>query len=314
VASQSSISVVILTYNRKESLAELLEHLRGLASGVLETIVVDNASTDGTKDLVASRFPDIVYLHNGTNLGACGRNPALERARGEVIVTLDDDILGLEIPDLQTISDCFVENPSLGVLNFRVTDYFTGKICNWVHHCSPARATESFPTYEITEGAAAFRRAALRKTGYYWEPFFIGHEGFDLALRLMDDGFQVLYDGRVTVRHKHVAQARANWRFYYFDTRNQLWVAARRMRFRMASRYLLIGLSSMAFYSLRDGFVRWWFKALLDGLRQLPSVRRTRRPMRLSTEELVRRIDAGSPGFWAQARKRLRQPANRLDE
>lgn len=309
-----NVSIVVLTYNRKDPLAELLSHLRGLVPHVLETIVVDNASVDGTRDLVSSRFPDVVYLRNETNLGACGRNLGLKEARGDVIVTLDDDVFGLDGADVKSISDSFAEHPSLGVLNFRVTDYFTGKVCNWVHHCPSTRAGESFPTYEITEGAAAFRRAALERTGYYWEPFFIGHEGLDLALRLMDDGFEVRYDGRITVRHKHETRARASWRFYYFDTRNQLLVAGRRMRFRMASRYLLIGLSSMAFYSARDGFIHWWFKAVLDGLLKLPSVTRTRRAMRPSTEALVREINAGGPGFWAQARKRLRQSANRLDE
>ena len=312
MSERPSISIVVLTYNRRECVEELLRDLAALSSRVLEIIVVDNASSDGT-DVLPSRFPAVTFLRNDSNLGACGRNRGMQAARGDIIVTLDDDVGSPQVADLDVIAQCFRERPRLSVLNFRVLDHLSGSVCNWVHPCPATHAQESFPTYEITEGAAAFRSAALREVGYYWEPYFIGQEGVDLAFRLMDAGFEVRYDGRIAVRHRHEQTARASWRFYYYDTRNKIWLAMRRMRWVYGAQYLLIRVPAMAFYSLRDGFLKWWFKGVFDALKECPAVWRTRRPMLRQTESLVRSIDRQRPRFWEQARKRLFQPANRLD-
>ena len=309
----AGISLVVLSYERKDCLRELLQHLRGIAPHLLEIVVVDNASTDGTDEMVRAEFPDVGFLRNDTNLGACGRTRGMELARGELIITLDDDVFGLEQSDLLRIQEIFAADPKLAVLNFRVLDYYSGEVCNWVHHCPADRALTRFATYEITEGAVAIRRAALAQVGGYWEKFFIGHEGPDLAFRMMDAGFAVAYDGSIAVRHRHESQGRASWRFYYYDTRNQIWLAARRLHLRQAIRYLGVGLPAMAVYSLRDGFLLWWLRGVKDALKELRFVWSTRSPMQPHTRALVREIDKDRPNFWSLAFKRLRQPANRLD-
>lgn len=308
-----SISIVVLAYNRRDSLRELLGHLQALQGSLHELVVVDNASEDGTDEMVASEFGWVVYHRNPTNLGACGRGRGIAAATGDLVITLDDDIFGLTPQDLALVEEIFAAEPALGVLNFRVVDYFDGQLCNWVHHCPTSKSTDVFETYEITEGAVAFRRSAFVETGGYWEEFFIGHEGPDLAFRMMDAGYAVRYDGRIEVRHKHEQTGRLGWRFYYYDTRNQILLAARRMHFGQAFRYLFIGLGAMAVYSVRDRFLRYWFKGIFDGLRMLPAARRTRQPMSASTAARVREIDRERPSFWVLARKRLFGAANRLD-
>jgi GT2 family glycosyltransferase len=312
VSGRPSISIVVLTFNRKQCIAELLRDLAALRSHVLEILVVDNASSDGTDTLVGE-FPHVTFLRNDRNLGACGRNRGMQQAQGDILVTLDDDVGAPTPAGLAILADCFLENPKLGVLNFRVVDAVTGAVCNWVHHRPATHAAESFVSYEITEGAAAFRGSALREVGYYWEPYFIGQEGVDLSLRLMDAGYEVRYDGRIAVAHKHEQTSRASWRFYYYDTRNKIWLALRRMPWWFATQYLLVRVPAMAFYSLRDGFLKYWFKGVFDALKESPAVLRTRQPMLARTEAIVRGIDRERPRFWQQARKRLFQPANRLD-
>lgn len=308
-----TISIVVLTYNRKDSVVELLDHLSALKPHVAEIIVIDNASEDGTGAAIRSEYDWADYRANAENLGAVGRSEGMLAARGDIVITLDDDIFGLTPEDLVHITESFATDDSLGVQNFRVVDYYSDKLCNWVHHCPPSRADESFETYEITEGAAAFRATALRQVGAYWPDFFIGHEGPDLAFRLMDAGYAVRYDGSVSVRHKHESTGRLGWRFYYYDTRNTIWLVARRMSGWMALRSLIVGLGSMAVYSLRDGFTRHWFRAVWDGVRALPQVMKTRSPMTPRTRAIVDRIDKERPGFLSMVRQRLFAPANRLD-
>ena len=69
---------------------------RDLFTPTSECIVVDNASSDGTQDMLAAEFPDVIHLRTERNIGVAARNLGMQRARAEVLVTLDDDILGFD--------------------------------------------------------------------------------------------------------------------------------------------------------------------------------------------------------------------------
>lgn len=264
------ISIVVLTYNRRECLAEMLAELRGIAGLVRDVVVVDNCSMDGTDVMMAADFPGFIHLRTERNLGVSARNFGMDRATGSVIVTLDDDLLDLTAADLAFIEDAFLAKPELGALNFRVIDYYTRRTCNWVHHREPTDAALSFATYEITEGAVAVRKEAFARSGGYYPGYFIGHEGPDLAFRILNAGYTVEYDGRVAVLHKHEEGTRQPWRFYYFDTRNHIWLVARNMPLGYGSWFLVRGLAAMALYSLRDGFFQWHAQGVFDAVRGFP--------------------------------------------
>ncbi len=87
------VSVVVLSWNTRELLAACLETVRATAREVaLECIVVDNASADGSAELVAQRFPEMTLLRNARNEGyAIGNNLGAARARGEHLFLLNSD-------------------------------------------------------------------------------------------------------------------------------------------------------------------------------------------------------------------------------
>jgi len=307
------ISIVVLTHNRKDSLRESLDHLATLEDRDHEIIVVDNGSRDGTGEMVHARYPQVKFVGLPENIGVGARNCGLRQARGPLVVCLDDDILGLADADLAYLRVAFAADAKLGAVNFKVTHYSNGRVCDWVHHRRIEDANLTFLTYEITEGAVAFRREALAAAGYYCDEFFISHEGIDLAYRLMNAGYHLIYDSHVTVRHKHDRTGRPSWRRHYYDTRNLFWVAARNQPLPYALRYLAVGLGAMAVYSLRDGMIAYWLRAVNDGLRRLPEMRRLRVPWARRTRELCRQIDAQRPGFWYLARRRLAQQGFKMD-
>lgn len=227
-------------------------------------------------------------------------------AVGDIIITLDDDVAGLGADDLARIRERFAADARLGALCFRVMHHRTGTICNWCHHRkSEIDGASSFRTYEISEGAVAFRREALLKAGLYPDSFFISHEGLDLAYRLMNAGYSVEYDGCISVRHFHDAAGRPNWRRYYYDTRNMIWVAVRNMPWDYAATYLIRGLLSTGLYAARDGFLLTWLKALRDGINGIGARKRERAVWSAGTRALCREIDHAGPGFWYMAKKRL---------
>ena len=307
------ISIVVLTYQRRDSILALLAQLTTVQDDTLDVIVVDNGSDDGTADAIAAKHPGVTLITLPTNRGVGARNEGLSRANGDIIVTLDDDMLGLDDSDLKRLREIFASRPRLGALNFKITWPRSDIVRDWVHHRPLTDANGTFDTYEITEGAVAYRAAALRDTGPYREDFFISHEGIELAYRLLGNGWDVAYDGTVAIEHHHAAGGRANWRRYYYDTRNLFWVAVLHQPARYAVGYLGRGLSAMAFYALRDGFMGTWFEAVRDGLRGLSALKRERHVWNKRTRMAVASADAARPGLLYLIRKRLRQKDFSLD-
>src|SRR5690606_20187344 len=124
------------------------------------------------------------------------------------------------------IASIFEKNPSADGICFKVIDEKDGAITNWCHHCDPNLfSNKSFETYEISEGAVAFRRDTFNQVGFYTKEFFISHEGLDLAIRILKSGKSIIYCPEIEVVHAHAAEGRKNWRRYYYDTRNLIWLA-----------------------------------------------------------------------------------------
>ena len=106
-----AISIVVLTYKRRPLVEKLLLDLNALLYRPIELILVDNHSQDGTRQMVMENFSSVTYLATGTNLGAVARNMGLAAASGEILVTLDDDIFGLDDAGLAKITSLFSSDP-----------------------------------------------------------------------------------------------------------------------------------------------------------------------------------------------------------
>src|SRR5262245_48681896 len=106
-----SVSICILTYNRCLLLRELLTELKAIVYKPLELIVVDNHSEDETQEMLETLFPTIKYIRTEKNIGAAGRNIAMKVARGDIVVTLDDDIRGLGDSAIEVLVRKFIEDP-----------------------------------------------------------------------------------------------------------------------------------------------------------------------------------------------------------
>jgi len=304
--SSLDVTISILTYNRRETLKANLKDMQHLVSNGIDVQVVDNGSSDGTDRMIQDEFGWVRLVRNPTNLGVAGRNRGVEAARSSIVITLDDDVSGLTTADVQLVRQRFDRETSLGAVCFKIINPSNDQISNWCHHRKPEEdANSTFLTYEISEGAVAFRREAFIAAGGYPESFFISHEGLELAYRLMNAGFEVVYDGQVVVKHSHDPRNRSTWRRYYFDTRNMIWVAVRNMPWSYATRYLLVGLASTAVYSLRDGFPLYWLHAVWDGLRAAPAQHRERVRWSARTAALCAEIDRRRPSIWYMVKKRL---------
>jgi GT2 family glycosyltransferase len=304
-------SIVILTFDRPDSLRMLLGELSKLTTPRLEVIVVDNCPDKPATNVIRD-FSFVKLVSATKNLGAEGRNLGLAVAQAEIVVCLDDDVSGLTDAGLAALDPVF-EEPNIGAVNFKVIEYGTWELTNWVHHCDADPYSERvFETYEITEGAVAFRRSALLKSGYYPEGFFLSHEGPDLAFRIIDAGYRVIYSPATQVIHAYSPRGRTAWRNYYYDTRNTTWMVVRNLPFWYGTRTLLRQTLAMFVYAARDRFLIWWARGLIDSIRGLPTAWRQRKKISRAAMRYIKQIDSNRPSLLSLIRRRLFQTRIKL--
>src|SRR6218665_1912730 len=91
-SAQPLLSVIIVSYNCKELLAEAIRSVGQFVSGSHEIVVVDNASSDGTEESIRRLFPDVIFIANATNAGfSKANNQGFAVSSGRFILLLNPD-------------------------------------------------------------------------------------------------------------------------------------------------------------------------------------------------------------------------------
>ena len=128
----SRISVVIVSWNARGYLRDCLNSIRKTAgSSVHEVIVVDNSSKDGSPEMVAAEFPDVILVRSDKNLGfARGNNVAIQRASGSYLALVNSDVL-LHADCFQQLEKYLDEHPDVGLVGPKVF----GRDGNVQHTC-----------------------------------------------------------------------------------------------------------------------------------------------------------------------------------
>ena len=303
-----SVSIAILNYQRRDALREALESARSQRHPV-EILAVDNASTDGSAEMVRDEFPDVRLVALDDNMAAAARNVGVANAKGDVVFTLDNDVRFSTPDDVARALEVFQHHPRAAIVNFMIVGP-DGALSrrDWCHPRDPeAWGEREFATDYVLEGASACRRDAFLASGGYWPPLFIGHEGWDLSYRLLDAGWELLYSPAVRVRHMVDASVRPSSRIYYTFTRNTIWVALRNLPPAVAAYSIAKDLALMGFASARAGELAAYRRGIVDALRGARAALATRHAIGPTTRQRLRAIRRLRPGFIARVRRHLRE-------
>ena len=309
--SSARISVIIPYYKRGEVFERGLDTVLGQEYANKEVIVVDNHSEDDVKQRIMARNAGIKLIELPENGGACkARNAGVQASTGDILVLLDDDAGFLSNVELGKLARIFDQRLDVHVVAFQVCDPITGELClrDWCHprYWKDFSQTE-FETDHFGEGASAFRRDVFEKTGGYYEPLFYGAEGLDMELRVMDQGYKILYTPKVRVWHGVSGKARTNDRQYYYFTRNYIWMAYKDYPFWPGARFLTFKLAMMLYLAIRSRSYSSFIRGIWDGFGGLGRIKQDRRPINRNAMSRWLDLERGRPGLFTRlARHRAR--------
>ena len=234
------VVAVVLSYNGREDTLAALASLRGI-----ETVVVDNGSTDGSTDAVEERFPEVELVRAGVNLGfAGGNNVGIRRAldRGADWVLLLNNDATVEQGLLDALAQAAAARPDAGVLACKVLYADADRL--WYAGAGfhpylgrsrhrgfgrPDAPGALEDTERATGAAMAVSRAAIEEVGLLDEELFLYTEDLEWSLRIRNAGFAVVYVPAARVRHRVSAAAggAGSPTPSYYETRNMLAVVER---------------------------------------------------------------------------------------
>jgi GT2 family glycosyltransferase len=294
------VSVVILNYNRKEVLRKCLHSALQLDYPALEWIVIDNASTDGSAEMVSTEFGEQVLLvRREVNSVTAARNQGFALARGEYILSLDNDIL---LSDQEVISKALAllaTYPQVGLLSFKVgspehPDQFLSE--HWWHPVPLQKGNNRFfYTHYFPEAAAFFRKEAIQKTGGYDETFFMGIEQGDLALKLLRAGFLILYCPTLVCTEMEARGSLMGRKsqIHYLNMRNKIWIAWKHYPLLKGCFFVLTRIITTALRAFRYGWVGYFLRGVWDGVCAPDAIRSQRKPLPAETWAVLHKIQKG---------------------
>ena len=194
------VTVNILSYNRKDELRNTLTKVYEQDYKNIEVILVDNASTDGTPEMVEKEFPNVKLIKLNKNIGIAGWNKGFEAAKGEYVLVLDDDSY-TENGAVSEALRMFEKDNKIGVVAFTVYnstfDFYETN--GW-----------SGELFAFVGCGALIDKKKIDEVGYFDENIFLYLHELEFTARFWDAGFKTLFCEKCRAIHSQSLKARGN--------------------------------------------------------------------------------------------------------
>ena len=216
------MTVVVVTFNALELLRNCLRSVFiQRYPGILELIVADNHSTDGTRSYLLSlqREAGVQVMFHSRNLGFSGAaNRVLRKIHSPWVLFLDDDAV-MDRDCLRGLLEVMRDHPAAGIIGCKQV-WENGYIhcaeveLPWVHPAGYGEKEKGQRDYvrgcEAVSGACFLtRRAVFDRIGLFDERFHpCQYEDVDFCIRARQAGFQVFYNGSVRAVHANLYRSR----------------------------------------------------------------------------------------------------------
>ncbi|KGM17066.1 glycosyltransferase family 2 protein [Actinotalea fermentans] len=219
------LEVVVVTYRSAIEIGDCIDSVVQYAPAGTMVHVVDNASPDGTVDLVNSVYPQVHLVARTDNAGfAVANNVALREVRSEYVLLLNPDAR-LMPGTVQRLIERLDGDASIGLIGCRLLRedgtvdhaakrfipsareaavYFLGRLVGkrGSRYVASEIGDREYAEVDAVSGAfMLIRTAALLRVGLFDESYWMYGEDLDLCSRFREDGWRVMYEGGVTAIH-----------------------------------------------------------------------------------------------------------------
>lgn len=224
------LSIIIVSWNVKSDLADCIRSVaQNRPAGEYEVIVVDNASADGSAEMVKEQFPEVILVVNEENLGfATANNVGIAKSCGEYILLLNPDTI-VHPGSLDALLKFMDDNDDVGVcgpklLNTDGTTQHSARgfpTLRGVVHCfTIMRAIPIFrgqynkwmmrdfahdrqaDVDQVMGAALMVRRSIVEQLGGMDEAFFMYYEEVDLCYRIKQAGWRIVFTPGPVITHR----------------------------------------------------------------------------------------------------------------
>lgn len=214
---KSDINILIITYNSRAFIGACIDSLFSSKDVYSKITVVDNASTDGTAELIKEKYPSVKVLKNMENTGyACAVNKGVASVDGDFFIVANADVIFHRDTVCQMV-EYLMMHPDVGVVGVQqvfpdgkwqrsygnvpgIVDSIKNLIGittlhNWVRRFAWPRRIDSYPKeVGYIDGAAmAIRKEAYESVKGFDESFFFYGEEADFCFRLRKAGWKVIF-------------------------------------------------------------------------------------------------------------------------
>ena len=214
------VTVNILSFNRKEELRNTLTKVYEQDYKNIEVIVVDNASSDGSAEMIEKEFTEVHLIKLEKNIGIAGWNEGFKAAKGEYVLVLDDD----SYPDKETIYNAIVcgkNEDNIGIIVLQIFDKKKNRIIN--------EQKSSQKTLSFIGCGVLINHNTLMKLNYFNEKLFLYEHEVEFALRIYNAGLKLIYCNNSLILHINSDMNKdyihsIDHRRVYYSSRNILYI------------------------------------------------------------------------------------------
>lgn len=194
------VSVVILSYNRQSELSVTLDKVFSQGYQNIEVIVADNASTDGTREMITERFPRVRLIAMPFNAGCAGWSAGFAAAAGEFIVVLDDNAY----PHHDAITRCveffrLESSSSIACVAFNMMNLSTGRL--WESNWQPKDRSIAGTCSVFVGCGYMLDVKKISTTGLMPDHYFMFQIELPVAAAIHNSGFRIYYHPEIIGYH-----------------------------------------------------------------------------------------------------------------
>ena len=232
------LSVVLLSYNTRDLTEQALRSTIVALDGIeSEVFVVDNASIDGSAEMVSKKFPDVNLCVNADNIGfSSGNNKALSKVRGNYVLLINTDTI-VHRNAFKTMVEFLDKHPEAGAVGCKILnpdgtlqlDSRRGFPTPFAAFCKMSGLSRLFPKHkqiarynmtfldpdkeaevDVLSGSCMLvRKEAMDQVGLLDEDYFMYGEDIDWCYRIREAGWKIYYTPTAKIIHFRGESGRA---------------------------------------------------------------------------------------------------------